>query len=106
MVWAAAIAPEPIASFRSAEGSENRMIQASPCLLRLSGHYRPNRTYRDNAGVLMTPQEVMPVMRCHPVHGCQTGSEGSHRQRIGWLSLVVGLPGLEPGTSSLSEIDG
>jgi hypothetical protein len=26
MVWAAAIAPEPIASFRSAEGSENRMV--------------------------------------------------------------------------------
>ena len=25
--------------------------------------------------------------------------------RIRWLSLVVGLPGLEPGTSSLSEID-
>jgi hypothetical protein len=25
------------------------MIQASPCLLRLSGHYLPKRAYRDNA---------------------------------------------------------
>ena len=26
----------------------------------------PKRAYRDNARALMTPQEVMPVMRCHP----------------------------------------
>jgi len=46
----------------------------------------PNGGYRDNAGALMTPQEVMPVMRCHPVHGCQTGSEHTWDERF---SLVI-----------------
>jgi hypothetical protein len=46
MVWAAAIAPEPIASFRSASGSENRMIP----------EVHPKRAYRDNAGALAQPK--------------------------------------------------
>jgi hypothetical protein len=28
-----------------------------------------------HGGLFMTPQEVKPVMRCHPVHGRRTGSE-------------------------------
>jgi hypothetical protein len=32
--------------------------------------------------------------------------QGTWDKRSRWLLLVVGLPGLEPGTSSLSEIDG
>jgi hypothetical protein len=60
MVWAAAIAPEPIASFRSASGSENHTIQANPCLLRLSGHYPPNgriATTPEPWGLVTVPTE-------------------------------------------------
>jgi hypothetical protein len=53
--------------------------------------------------LVMTTQLGRPVMRCHPVHGRPTGSEHNSEERFRWLSLVVGLPGLEPGTSSLSE---
>ena len=52
MVWAAAIAPEPIARFRSASGSENRMI---PEVRACSGYLAIttlNGAYRDNAGAL------------------------------------------------------
>jgi hypothetical protein len=42
-------------------------------------------------------------MRCYPVHGRRTGSERNCDQRSRWLSLVVGLGGLEPPTSSLKE---
>jgi hypothetical protein len=54
----------------------------------------------------MTPQEVMPVMRCHTVRGRLTGSGCNRDEGSCWLSLVVGLGGLEPPPSSLSEIDG
>jgi hypothetical protein len=43
-----------------------------------------------------------PVTRCNPVRGHRTGAERDFSSRFCWLSLVVGLPGLEPGTSSLS----
>ena len=51
MVWAAAIAPEPIASFRPAYGSENRMI---PEVRACSGYLviTAQQAYRDNAGAL------------------------------------------------------
>src|SRR5262245_7154864 len=45
-----------------------------------------------------------PVTRCHPACGHRIGSERAVYSRCRWLSLVVGLPGLEPGTSSLSAI--
>jgi hypothetical protein len=53
----------------------------------------------------MTPQEVMPVMRCHPLDACRTGSKRACDERSRWL-LLVGLGGLEPPASSLSGIDG
>jgi hypothetical protein len=43
-----------------------------------------------------------PVMRCDPARGHRVGSERNYNSRSRWLSQVVGLPGLEPGTSSLS----
>jgi hypothetical protein len=46
-------------------------------LLRSSPH---ERTFRENAGALglyMTPQEVNPVMRCHPAYGRRTNSQGN-----------------------------
>jgi hypothetical protein len=53
-------------------------------------------------GLFMTPQEVMPVMRCHPIHGRRIASKQSSNERSRWLSPVVGLAGLEPAASSLS----
>jgi len=53
----------------------------------------------------MTPQEVKPVMRCSS--GTQL-HEPAPDVKMTSISagegLVVGLPGLEPGTSSLSGI--
>src|SRR4029453_7013082 len=48
----------------------------------------------------------MPVMRFHTVRGRLTGSGCNRDEGSCWLSLVVGLGGLEPPPSSLSEIDG
>ena len=44
----------------------------------------------------------MPVMRCHPLDACRTGSKRACDERSRWLLLVVGLGGLEPAASSLS----
>ncbi len=54
----------------------------------------------------MTPQEVRPVMRCHPVYSPPHRLRTTCDERYRWLSLVVGLGGLEPPTSSLSGIEG
>jgi hypothetical protein len=62
----------------------------------------PSRT--NQAGLSMTPQEVMLVMRCHAIHGRRVRSERNYEWRSRWLSLVVGLGGLEPPASSLSAI--
>jgi hypothetical protein len=54
----------------------------------------------------MTPQEVKPVMRCHPGYGRRTNSQRNLDWRSCLLLLVVGLGGLEPPPSSLSGIEG
>jgi hypothetical protein len=59
---------------------------------------------RDRFGPSMTPQAVMPVMRCRAVHGSRSGSGRTSDERSCCLWLVVGLGGLEPPTSSLSGI--
>jgi hypothetical protein len=41
----------------------------------------PKRAYRDNARALMTPRKLCQFMRCHPVHGCQIGSEHTWDER-------------------------
>jgi hypothetical protein len=66
---------------------------------------RAHDSGRTGSGRLsMTPQEVMPVMRCRPVDACRTGSKGTWDEHSRWLLLVVGLGGLEPPASSLSGI--
>jgi hypothetical protein len=49
----------------------------------------------------VTPQEVIPVMRCHSVHGLLTALNATVPRALAG-SRVVGLGGLEPPTSSLS----
>jgi hypothetical protein len=78
-------------------------VGESPMAVR---HPASNPSRTNQAGLSMTPQEVMPVMRCHAVHGRRVRSERNYEWRSRWLSLVVGLGGLEPPASSLSEIDG
>src|SRR5215211_818650 len=61
------------------------------------------RARGERGGLSMTPQEVKPVMRCSS--GTQL-HEPAPDVKMTSISagegLVVGLPGLEPGTSSLS----
>jgi hypothetical protein len=57
---------------------------------------------QDRYGRSMTPQAVNQVMRCHTIHVRRTDSSCNRDWGSCWLSLVVGLGGLEPPTSSLS----
>jgi hypothetical protein len=54
----------------------------------------------------VTPQAVNPVTRCNVIRGRRIGSEPDSDWRSRMLSLVVGLAGLEPAPSSLSDPPG
>jgi hypothetical protein len=98
----ARVAGDPIRSSRSP-----RSPAPSPYTAPSSGSSLPvpasSRSRTNQAGLSMTLQEVMLVMRCHPVHGRRVRSERNYEWRSRWSSPVVGLGGLEPPASSSGE---
>src|SRR5918995_2953038 len=61
------------------------------------------RASGERVGLSMTPQEVKPVKRCPSgTQPAEPAPEAKMTSVSAGQGLVVGLPGLEPGTSSLS----
>jgi hypothetical protein len=89
-------------STSAATGSSLRLLLLlEPAAWRVEAQLGGGRGWAGSErGLSVTPQGVTPVTRSHPVYGHRTGCERDFNQRSRWLSLVVGLAGLEPATSS------